>query len=252
MITFLIALLFLFVMDEEYLLRRSLVSVFAKELKQYLEGVLLVGPLAYGFSSASRRAPIEVVGIANFSSMDYEGVVSCLGVSVDEVVAREVSFVRVNMVDVVSSFHTVPVCLHLWDVSAFDRVSGCDDGVPNKFFSVGECVLPVLRSLSGDEKCFGVYESMPFGRRYWVYPFLTDKGLYVGEQARLLLSGPELLWDPACRVSRQIAAFYAHFQRLLRSRYLVSGVDVSLLNVFSAEEKKVFPEGLVRSLDDFF
>lgn len=239
-------------MNEEYLMRRSLASLLGKELKQYLDGLLLVGSVAHSPRAVNSRSDIDLVGIGDFSKLDFEAVTSVVRGTHDPVMSAYASSRKANVVIVKGWAQSSSIHLILWDQNAFDVVSGCHEN-PNHYFQYSRdgCNEQVLRNLEGKERSSGVQEWVASGSLYWLYSFMEDEtGIFLGKQARTLLLCPEFLWDPVRRVSNQVASFYDELRRRIHAHY--GSKPVSLLNVMMDKNRERISDNARVSLENFF
>lgn len=247
-------------MNREYEMRKEKAKEITKTIGDLAEGLLIVGSVAYNPKAVTKKSDLDLVGVLDFSSVNFKELYSRLGQKYEPLLVKYASSGQIQIVSIVWNTPTFEVGLHLWDKKAFQRVVNLKEynlifrrkSFTRNFKSTAD--VETLKSLRGTEK--QVQKEPKKVKGGTILKFFTsakDKSdLYPGIQICNLLLDPVVLKEKRKVISKGLEKFRTNLRKELIRIYGSSSRSVNLYNALSDKLKGKLSGNLKRRLNKFF
>lgn len=247
-------------MTIEYNIRREKADEINDKLQGLSLGVLIVGSVAYNPNAVTPESDLDLVGILDFSTVDFEELYKRLDQKHEPLLVEHASTGRINNVSVVWDTPEYEVGLHLWDKSAFDKVVNLEGynfifrrtNFGRNFKSTAN--VEVLKNLKGEEKeIYKDPKEVDGGHILKFYTFFEDGfDFYPGIQLNNLLLDPIVLSEKENSISQGIEQFKENLRERLTRMYGNISDDINLYNSLSPKLQRKITLDLKQKLENFF
>jgi predicted nucleotidyltransferase len=215
--------------NKEYVARKKKSEEVAGKIRDLVEGVLIVGSVAYNPDAVTADSDLDLVVVLDFSSVDFKELYKRLGQKFEPLLVKYASEGVINNVSIVWD-EEFEIGLHLWDKGAFDNVINLRsynlifrrENFGRNFKSTSD--RETLVNLKGEKKeVFKDPRKVEGGSilKFFVY-WKDDSGFYPGIQINNLLMDPKILYEKDGLITRGLRNFNINLQEKLREVY---GVD---------------------------
>ena len=247
----------------EYKIRKSKALEINDNIQSLAKGLMIVGSVAYMPDAIRKNSDLDLVGVFDFSSLNFKKLYGQLGQKYEPPVADYASKQKFNVFSIVWN-DKFEIQLHLWDKSAFENAANLkysfnfarDSWINNKErVFITSLTSETIYNLRGEEKTFErPFKKVKGGKIIEFYPYRENKSdFYLGIQAANLISDPVILSQNGGYIAKGIDKFKRNLKTKLVDIY---GKDhdnsISLYNSLMPKAKERISEDLKRRLDYFF
>ena len=226
--------------------------------------LLIIGSVAYNPEAVTKESDLDLLGICDFSKIDFAKLYEILGVEYDKDVAHNAKNGLINNLSIVWMADGFETGLHLWDISAFNNVvnlagpnttfrSEKPDGAVKQLQARAD--KQIFRSLSGHEKEVDKEpKKIPGGVALKFFPYLKD-----GSEFYPNIQIYNLLLDPVIMAKNKtyIETGLQHMKGMLKNKLQrICGTnhrkEINLLTPLPEKIKEKIPQELKIKLETFF
>ena len=248
-------------MTEHSRIRREKAEEINAKISDLATAVLLVGSTAYNPNAVTAESDLDLVGILDFPTVDFEELYSRLGQQYEPLVAQYASEAAINTFSITWDETDFEVGLHLWDTVAFNNVVELQ--WHNKIFARTNSIRyfkststdEIFRNLRGGEKVLNKPpEKVSGGTILPFYPYIEDKSdFYIGIQVNNLLMDPIILSEKGTPISDGLIAFEENLRAKLDKKYgAAHDGNINLYNSLPERLQSKVSTDLRKRLESFF
>lgn len=246
-------------MVNDWQTRKKKAEEINKKIGDLAKGILIVGSVAYNPKAVTPKSDLDMVGILDFSSVDFKELYRRLGQKYEPLLVKYASQGKINNVSIVWD-EEFEIGLHLWDQNAFKRVINLRDAnlifrrenFSRNFKSTAD--LETLKNLEGKKKkIYKKPKKIKGGTILKFFIFWEDSsGFYPGIQVCNLLLSPIVLSEQGKKISMGLEKFKKNLRKKLKKSYGSSNNKKNLYNAIASKLQKKVSLDLKNKLKHFF
>jgi len=247
-------------MKKEFKIRKEKAEEINRKIRDLAEGVLIVGSVAYNKEAVTKKSDLDMVGVLDFSSVDFEKLYERLEKTFEPRLAKYAKEDKIHNVSIVWDEPKFEVGLHLWDKHAFMRVVNLEKfnlifrrkDFSRNFESTADS--ETLINLKGNEKqFFKDPKDMGGGTILKFFIYRKEKSdFYPGIQIFNLLLEPIILSEKNNFISQGLKQFRTNLKKELINDYGKSSKSTNLYNSLASKLKEKTGRKLEKKLKEFF
>lgn len=247
-------------MSKEFEIRKKKAEEINSKIKNLSEGVLIVGSVAYNPEAVTGKSDLDIVGVIDFSSVDFERLYDKLGQNFEPRLVKYAKEGKIHNVSIVWDEPQFEVGLHLWDKKAFMRVVNLEkfnlifrrENFSRNFKSTADS--ETLINLNGKQKEFYKETKDVEGGailKFFIYQE-DERDFYPGIQICNLLLEPKILSEKDRFISEGINKFKESLRDKLVQIYQKGSKSTNLYNSLASKLKGKIGAKLKEELEEFF
>ncbi len=247
-------------MNQEFEIRKKRAEEINEKIKDLAEGILLVGSVSYNPEAVTEKSDLDMVGVLDFSSVDFEELYRRLSQNFEPLLVKYAKEGKIHNVSIVWDDPQFEVGLHLWDKNAFMRVVNLEKfnlifrrkDFSRNFKSTADS--ETLINLKGKEKQFYKDPMDVDGGtilKFFVYG-MDKSDFYPGIQICNLLLDPIILSEKDKLFSNGLDDFQINIKKKLIKIYGEGSESINLYNSLALKLKEKVGAKLEKKLIEFF